>query len=83
MLYLHETFSTKSLGLKEEGFKQNSFGDILERKMLFVFKSSPGWIARERSPVKMKALEFPADKAQLRIMEVDLLLYICVEYGEM
>lgn len=32
--------------------------------MLFVVKSSPGRIPRDRPPVRIKVLEFPADLAQ-------------------
>ena len=54
--------------------KRTPWETFLEWKMLFILKSSTVWIPRERSAMRMKVLEFPADKAEPRIKEVDLLL---------
>lgn len=80
-VYLHEAFYTKPLCLKEDGVRQDSFGDIIRKEN--VLKSSTVWIPRDWSFLRMKVPEFPSDKVLPRIKEVDLLLYLYREYRKM
>lgn len=53
--------------------------NLTKENMLFVLKYSPGWMPRDKPPVRMKVFEFTVELTQPRTEEVDLLVHLRVE----